>query len=528
VKQRHRFPARVTRCGVTLAVILSAVVSLPGQDRDAAAAEPSQAMTEAVRELQEQVRELRSAVAEVRSEAAAYRAETQELRRELQAARARAAESSQAVPLPPAVAGGGQGGTQAEPEQPSLLDRVATLEESTQLLSGKVDEQHQTKIESASKYRVRLSGIVLMNLFSNRGSVDSQDVPAVALPPAPLDANRTLGASVRQSELGLEVFGPRLAGARTSGELQFDFYGGLPNTVDGSNYGIVRLRTGSLRLDWEHTSVVAGQDSLFLSPGSPTSFASLAIPEFGYAGNLWGWIPQIRVEHRIDLSEDQRLTLQAGILDNADGEPPFSPLNRMPSAGEKSAQPALGTRLAWSGKVLGQSVTLGAAGYYSRQNWGFRRETDGWAGMSDWRISLPARLALSGEFYRGRAIGGLGGALGRSVLYSGQLSNPATQIRALDTLGGWTQIKFQATSKLEFNAAYGVDNPYAADLRAFPNSVSYYNPVLAQNRSPMFNFIYRPRSDLLFSTEYRHLRTSQIISDSYTGEHVNMMVGVLF
>jgi len=33
----------------------------------------------------------------------------------------------------------------------------------------KVDEQYQTKVESASKYRMRLSGIVLLNLFSNWG-----------------------------------------------------------------------------------------------------------------------------------------------------------------------------------------------------------------------------------------------------------------------------------------------------------------------------------------------------------------------
>jgi hypothetical protein len=34
------------------------------------------------------------------------------------------------------------------------------------LVQAKVDEQYQTKVESASKYRVRLSGIVLMNLLS--------------------------------------------------------------------------------------------------------------------------------------------------------------------------------------------------------------------------------------------------------------------------------------------------------------------------------------------------------------------------
>ena len=50
------------------------------------------------------------------------------------------------------------------------------------MLQAKVDEQHQTKVESASKYRVKLSGIALLNLFGNSGTVDNQDVPNLALP----------------------------------------------------------------------------------------------------------------------------------------------------------------------------------------------------------------------------------------------------------------------------------------------------------------------------------------------------------
>jgi len=42
------------------------------------------------------------------------------------------------------------------------------------------------------------------------------------------------------------------------------------------------------------------------------------------------------------------------------------------------------------------------------------------------------------------------------------------------------------------------------------------------------NFIYRPRSDLLFSAEYRHLRTFLINSNSNAAEQVNMMMGILF
>ena len=152
--------------------------------------------------------------------------------------------------------------------------------------------------------------------------MDSQETPTWAIPDIPNVSGQTFGATLRQSEIGLEVFGPRLAGARTSGNLQFDFSGGSPNTPNGVNFGLVRMRVASMRMDWKNTSIVAGQDNAFFSPLSPTSFASLAIPAFSYAGNLWGWIPQVRLEHRFNLSEGQSVVLQGGILDNVTGELP--------------------------------------------------------------------------------------------------------------------------------------------------------------------------------------------------------------
>ena len=476
------------------------------------AAPPTDAMTDAVRQLQDEVRELRNAVVELRSEAGQYRAETEQLRKELEAR----------GPAQEAVAANSASGVPVLEQGAPLAERVASLEESSQLLSSKLDDQYQTKVEAASKYRIRLSGIVLLNLFSNRGYMDSQDVPTWAIPEIPNVSGQTFGASMRQSEIGLEVFGPHLLGARASGNLQLDFAGGSPNTPNGVNFGLVRLRIASMRMDWKNTSIVAGQDNAFFSPLSPTSFASLAVPAFSYAGNLWGWIPQVRIEHRFDLSEGQSITLQGGIMDNVTGELPaaFAPFAQ---AGESSGQPAYAARVAWTRNVFGMPLTLGAAGYYSRQSWSFDHRVDGWAAMTDWSVPLTQRVSLTGEFYRGRALGGLGGAVGRSVLFSGNSS----QVRALNSVGGWSQLKISATSKLEFNGAFGVDNPFAGDVRGFPLSAGFPAPLL-QNRSSLVNVIYRPRSDLLFSGEYRHLRTFDIDAGSPTADQLNLMMGILF
>ena len=533
VKHRSGFSNPICRSGLTgvflLAGTLAAWTQQAGSPPQSASLDPATAA--AVQDLRQEVRELRTLVGEMRVEAADSRAESADLRRELQALRSQLAASGGPGPRvgsDAASAGAAPSPTNGETQPAQMEDRVSNLEESSQLLGAKVNEQYQTKVESASKYRLRLSGIVLLNVFSNHGSADNLDFPSYAMVPNPYFSNASLGASLRQSEIGLEVFGPRLAGARTSGTVQADFAGGFPSISNGVTSGLFRLRIASMRLDWKHTSVVGGQDDLFLSPNAPTSFASLAVPAFSYAGNLWGWIPQVRVEHRFELSENSSVLVVGGLLDNLSGEPPYNSYGRIPGGGERSGQPGYGGRVAWSGRILGQAMTFGGAGYYGRQQWGFQRYVNGWAGMVDWDIPLTQSAAITGEFYRGSAIGGLGGGIGRSVLFSGNPLDPATLVRSLNTIGGWSQLKIKATPKLEFNGGFGLDNPFAMDIRAFSASQSYLDPSLSRNLASLVNFVYRPRSNLLFSSEYRRLFTSRMAEESYPAAQVNLVMGVLF
>ena len=487
-------------------------------------------MSTAVHDLQQQVSDLRAAVAEIRSEAAEYRAETAALRRELQAMRAQPGPAETAPASSYALAGepaAPQSEVSPRPPSPSqpLPDRVAALEETTQLLNSKLDDQYQSKVESASKYRIRLSGIVLLNLFSNRGQVSDTDFPTFATGP---NQGGSFGATLRQSEIGLEAFGPTLAGAKTSASLQADFSGGFPSTWNGVDSGVFRLRIARMRMDWPKTAIVVGQDDLFISPLSPTSFASLAVPGLTYAGNLWAWTPQVRIEHRFDLSDRNHITVQGGVLDNLTGEFPSNSYFRAPGPGEKSGQPAFAFRTAWTTSLFGRPVTLGAAGYYSRQAWPMERYSDGWAGMTDWEVPISARWSWSGEFYRGRSVGGIGGGTSRSVVFDGNPSDPTTTLHGLDSIGGWSQLKFKATSRLEFNAAFGLDNPTSAEMRLAAASQPYVGPLWVQNRGGLVNFIFRPRSNLLFSTEYRYLQSFPVSNANYTADQFNAMMGVLF
>jgi hypothetical protein len=504
-------------------------LSLSSQAQESAPATASQSGDAALHDLTSQVRELRAAIEQMRTENAQSRAEMQELRQELQQTRKLlaplVANTSPAVESTPA----NENAANAAPTSPADLgSRVQKLEESNQLLGSKINEQYQTKVETAAKYRVRLSGIVLMNAFHNVGGSDNLDLPDYAEPVAPGTNQGNFGTTLRQSEIGLEVFGPMLAGAKTSANVQLDFAGGFPSTPNGVNFGIARLQTASLRLDWKQTSVIAGQDSLFISPLSPTSFASLAIPAFAYSGNLWGWTPQLRVEHRFDLADQQTLTLQAGILDNLDWEPPYNSYTRTLQAGEQSGQPAYAMRTAWSRPVFNHPLSFAAAGYYGRQNWGWNRYVDAWSGMTDWQIPLLRRLILSGEFYRGHGAGGLGGAIGQTIVFGANPTYSTTSIRGLNSAGGWTQLKFQLTPKLELNGAYAEDDAFTSDIRGFATDINNFGPILGRNRGALGNLVYRPRSDLLLSAEFRRLHTFPVYDSASATNQLNLAMGILF
>jgi hypothetical protein len=532
--RRRTLVSAVEKVGsVLMALLLSPAIASPHPPQQPNAQQADSA-SDLLRGFEAQVRALSSSLSELHAEMERSRAEAAQLRQELQQTservtalkneleESRTSTSTQPAGPAPAPEEAEQGASQQTGQ------RMAKMEEEQQLLGAKVEDQYQTKVESASKYRVKLSGMVLLNVFTNRGTPDNLDFPTQAREPRLLDTNAGFGATLRQSLLGLELFGPEVAGAKTRADIQTDFAGGFPNTENGVTLGLFRLRTGGLRLDWPRTSIVAGQYAPFFSPLSPTSLASVAYPAFAASGNLWTWTPQVEIEHRFGLSEASTLTLQGGILDPLTGEPPYNSSYRSAQAGERAGQPAYAARVAWTHGGSNRPFTVGAGGYYARQNWGFGRIVDAWAGTADWRLPLGSWFTLTGEFYRGRAIGGLGAADGRSVLFSGDPTLPQTLVRGLQSTGGWTQLKFTPLERVEFNAAFGEDFPSSADLTRFPQSTSYFDAGTGRNESTFFNAIYHLRSNLLLSTEYRRIWTAEITPSLYTVNHLSVSAAVLF
>jgi len=395
-------------------------------------------------------------------------------------------------------------------------------------LAAKVAEYEQTKVESASKYKVKLSGMILMNAYTNIGNVDVTELPNRAFRRSGEATSGDTGATLRQTTVGLQVTGPTLAGARSSADIDLDFYGGIPQASYGATMGILRLRTARARLDWRDWSVVAGQDVPFFSPLSPTSYASVAEPALSWSGNLWVWLPQIRAERRWNVAERSNLAWSFGLVDPLSEERPSSQFNRHADPGEATRIPGMASHFGWNGALRGGAATAGVGGYFGKQDWGYHKRIDSWLVTADFDLPFARWIALSGEIYRGQALGGLGGGIWASALFDDDPDLPGTNIAALGDVGGWSQLKIKPADKWEFNTTVGAANPLSADLRTFANPRTYAFTPLSRNQTFLLNSIYRPRSNLLFALEYRHLRTYGLSGTKNTADHLNFSVGVSF
>jgi len=472
-------------CAIVAAAVLTAA--------RAAAQAPPAAQPDDIQALRQAIAALQAQLADTRRDADALRQKVDAMQAELAAVRA----------APPANAA----------QQPPPVD---------DLLAAKVEEQEQTKVASGSKYRMRLSGFVLVNFLGTHGAVDSLDVPQTAVAGA---AGSSFAASVRQSSVTLEVFAASLAGARTSGNVSFDFFGGFPVTRDGVTAPLVRMTTARVALDWTNASLTMGQESPFFSPRSPTSLAATAYPALSSAGNLWVWTPQLRAERRVALGDDTTLSLQGGVLDPLTGELPGE-YERLPTAGERSALPAPAVRVGVRRALGAQALEAAAGAYYARQKWG-ARGVSAWAVTGDWSIPIGAALAVSGEAYHGVAIAGLGGGASAAVVVT-SVSPELTTLTPVTSTGGWVQLKAIATPRLSFNGAYGLDNPSRAELTLLPALAQAAPSIVNRNASAFVNTIFQARSNFLMSIEYRRLWTTGLDEVTHRAHHFSFSTGIGF
>jgi hypothetical protein len=481
------------------------------------------AQTAAPADLAQQVEQLKEAMARTQAQLKQSQEQLDEMNRQLIALQQQLAKAKSQQEAPDAAA--------------QLAAQVDEMRERQAMEESQIATQQQAKVESDSKYPVKLSGLILMN-----GFVNTQKVDMAATPTLTIGGHGSSGASIRQTWLGLDARGPHLFGAATYGDLRVDFFGSTPSTGTGytdgySNVGLVRLQTAHAGMDWQRTQVYFSYDRPIVNPNSPSSLTAFAIPALAWSGNLWYWNPQAGLTQDISVSPSHQLQIQAALIDSSNapavggGYFPSTPSTSTlvpASTAEQSRWPGVETRLALMGEQSDSDAELGVGGYFAPHRTFFGTNFDSWAATLDYRQPLPGHLQFSGSFYRGLALGGLGGGEYKDFAYSVDQDMDGYYFRALDDIGGWAQLKQRTSERLEFNAAFGLDEVPAGELRPYADPYNYYYQNLARNRSFTTNVIYSPSAYLLFSLEYRRLESSPVNGPTAASNIIGIAAGYKF
>ena len=414
-----------------------------------------------------------------------------------------------------------------------LAKAVDEIRERQAVQASQIATLDQAKVESDSKYPVRLTGLILLNGFVNTRQVDVAATPAIAI-----NGTGSTGASMRQTVLGVDARGPHLFGANSHADLRVDFDGGSGSGGATGLYAdsLMRMRTAHVALDWDHTGLFFSYDHPLISPYTPDSLSAIALPALAWSGNLWAWNPQIGVTHDISGPTGQRLRMQAALIDVFD---PLSLYNSSAAANmgttpqattaENSRWPGVETRFALLGAHEQTGAQIGVGGYFAPHRTGGGIDFDSWAGTLDYSQPLPIRMDLIGSFYRGQGLGGLGGGGYKDYAYAVNPLYPTEfYFRALEDAGGWAQWQLRASERLRFNAAVGIDNVPAAELAPFAGPAGAVYQNLSRNRTATGNVIYSPSAYLMFSLEYRHLASSPVVGPTATGNTIGIAAGYKF
>jgi hypothetical protein len=380
----------------------------------------------------------------------------------------------------------------------------ATVEERLDIAERRIEEQAQTKIEGSQRIPIRFSGMLLSNLSRSGPHSGGNDIPTTA---SVATGRRPAGLTFRQSIIGMEYQGSQsVLGARVRGSLFADFFEGLAESSSG--YSPFRIRTASLALDWNSTSVSFGIDKPLVSPRDPNSFSYFGISPLTAAGNLWRWQPQVRVEHRLSLGPADKLRAQGAIFQTYE-ELGVEIGYRYPI---ERRRPGLQGRFEYSHSFDENRRIEFAPAFHTSDTHAGGQSIPSRLLSFDWFANPWSKLEITGTYFMGRNIHHFG-ALRQSFTV------PADgRVVPVHSRGGWAQLSFPVTPRVTLNIFGGIHDDRNRDL----------TEGIGVNRNGAANIQYRIAPNVIVSLEAMQIRTNYLGPGIFKNNRYDLAVAYLF
>ena len=387
----------------------------------------------------------------------------------------------------------------ATPETP----HVPTPEERLDVVEQRVEEQAQTKVEASQKFPIRLTGMALFNAYANSRGAGGSEYPTIAAAPAAgFD-----GATLRQTIVGLDFRGPKTFGnGQIQGDVQMDFF-----TSNNTLAESLRIRTGYIEIDWADTNLMVGLEKPIFNPREPASLAQVGLSPLTGAGNLWLWIPQVRLEHDLAFGSSAGVRAQMGVVETKESSPYAGSTVTGPVAPDR---PGLEGRFEFFYKLDNNRRLEIAPGFHfsTTHAAGFSIPSQVFAAdmfFNPWPLIELTGVAFTGHNLTNLGTGGVNegyALMGRNAI-------------GIGAAGGWGQITLHALRR--------------TDLHLFVGRQSYSSRVLDGNDVSMnlmfgANVFFRIAPNVLIGPEISQMRTTLFSQLVRINNHYDLALAYLF
>lgn len=391
--------------------------------------------------------------------------------------------------------------TSPEAAPPPPPPNLADLGESVEVQGARIEEQAQTKVEASQKFPIQVTGMALFNTFLDSHQNGGADYPTAATPPVPERA----GATLRQTIIGLEFHGPQtFLGATVRGSVYMDFYN-APEWI--------RLRTGSIELDWKTRNILVGVEKPIFNPREPSSLAQVGVSPLTGTGNLWLWVPQLRLEQDLHFAASTGVRARMGVIQTREVGPydVASYTGPAPAA----SRPGLEGRFEFFHNFDDTHRIEIAPGFHTSTTHvgGFSVPSN--LVSADWFFNpFQNVVEFTGAFFSGQNVT----ALGTGAINEGYVAY-RRDAQAIESKGGWGQFTIHAAKRVDIHLFTGLQTYSNADLGT--GDVS---------RNLMFgaNLFYRLAPNVLLAPEISQLRTTYIHQGTFINNHYDLALAYFF
>jgi hypothetical protein len=339
---------------------------------------------------------------------------------------------------------------------------------------------------------LKVYGYVKLDAAYDTQTTSAGDALYYVLPKVNGESDNAFNMTARETRLGLELAGPDIENLKTTGKIETDFYG----NGGSQNSPNLRLRLAYLDLAMPSgTAVRAGQDWDTFMTVIPKTVNITLMADTGALGLRR---PQFRVTQDIPISGETKLVAKVAaartIGEDIDGG--------MQDDGADSGYPTVQYNLCLETPLLTDKATkLSVSGHWGNETVDSTvsnvivdadvKDYITWSVIGSLFLPLHQKVALQGTIWQGENLDTYFGGIGQGI--------NKTLHKGIGAKGGYIQLITDLTDSLNWNLAYGIDDPNDQDLN---------NGDRSKNQMVVSSVYYKITSAVTAAFEYNYMITS--------------------